>query len=328
MVQKRRIGVITPIEHLEGVEELLDMKGDVFYPPDLSSCSKKDIRNMMIKEDIDTIICNPNKQGYVIDEEFLEGTKITTINTCSTGLNHIDMLYCKENKIKVLSLTKDYDLLDELPSTAELAFGLLLDLARNITESNNYTKSSKKWTYTPFIGNQIKDMKIGIVGYGRLGKMMAGYCKAFGAEVAIYDPYYKYDVYEDISTPLNRFYSLDELFCWSDSVSLHVHVTDETRYMINKNLIVNNKIKYLINTSRGEIVNEDDIIYCLENNFLEGYGTDVIEDEFGDIENSPIIKNSNSLYHNIIVTPHVGGMTIEGQTKAYKYAIDKLEDIQ
>ena len=80
---------------------------------------------------------------------------------------------------------------------------------------------------------------------------------------------------------------------------------------------------YLINTSRGEIVNEEDIVQSLNNKNLLGYSTDVIEDEFNDITNSPIIKAMNE-GKNIIITPHIGGMTIEGQTKAYKWSINKL----
>ena len=83
------------------------------------------------------------------------------------------MLTTVIRRIEIYSLTKDYDLINDLPSTSELAFGLLLDLMRNITMSNNVTKRDKTWDYLPFVGQQMKDYKVGIVGYGRLGKMMA-----------------------------------------------------------------------------------------------------------------------------------------------------------
>ena len=163
------------------------------------------------------------------------------------------------------------------------------------------------------MGRQVKDLKVGIVGYGRLGKMMEGYCKAFGAKTFIYDPY--------INIPQTP---LEVMFKECDVISLHVHVTDKTRYMINKNLLgLSKKGLYLINTSRGEIVNENDIIKGLESGKTIGYATDVIENEFDDITKSPIIKAMNE-GKNIIVTPHIGGMTIEGQTKAYKWSINKL----
>ena len=267
---------------------------------------------MLLTTKADIILCNPNQQTYKIDKELLEGTNVKLINTCSTGMNHIDVDYCKKNNIKIYSLTRDMDLINDLPSTSELAFGLMLSLLRQIPQGQKHV-SKYSWDYTQFVGRQIKDLKIGIVGYGRLGKMMEGYCKAFGAKTFIYDPYVNI-----FQTPL------EQIFQKCDVISLHVHVTDETKYMINKDLFdYIKKDCYIINTSRGEIVNENDIVEGLESGIITGYGTDVIENEFDDLTKSPIIKAMN-FGENIIITPHVGGMTIEGQTKAYTWAINKL----
>ena len=304
-----RIAVITPVKHLSGIEDLLSTKGEIFY---LEEGTKSEVRDLLLRENIDTILCNPNQQTYKIDHELLDNTTVSLINTCSTGMNHIDQEYCKLNKIKIYSLTQDYELINNLPSTSELAFGLLLDLMRNITISNNEVKQNKTWDYLPFVGQQMKDFKIGIVGYGRLGKMMAKYCKAFDAEVYIYDPY----------SEESNVKELEDLFQICDAVSLHVHVSDETKYMIDYDLLSRN-VKFLVNTSRGEIVKESDVIKALKECKLWGYAADVIEDEFGDIKNSPFFSLENSKL-NYIFTPHVGGMTIQGQTKAYKWAINKL----
>jgi D-3-phosphoglycerate dehydrogenase len=304
-----KIAVTTPVKHLQGIESLLSTKGEIFY---LEEGTKSEVRELLLKENIDVIICNPNQQTYKIDQELLENTTVSLINTCSTGMNHIDQEYCKLNGIKIYSLTKDYKLINNLPSTSELAFGLLLDLMRNITISNNEVKQNKTWDYLPFVGQQMKDFKVGIVGYGRLGKMMAKYCKAFDAEV------YIYDLYSDESNVKE----LEDLFQICDAVSLHVHVNDETKYMIDYDLLSRN-VKFLINTSRGEIVKESDVIRALKECKLWGYGADVIEDEFGDIEDSPFFSLENSKL-NCIFTPHIGGMTTQGQTKAYTWAINKL----
>ena len=143
------------------------------------------------------------------------------------------------------------------------------------------------------MGRQIKDLNVGIVGYGRLGKMMDRFCKAFEANTFIYDPYV------DIQQT-----SLEEMFKKCDVVSLHVHVSKETKYMINKNLLgLMKKDSYLINTSRGEIVEEKDVVDALEFGNLAGYGTDVIEDEFNDWIDSPIVCNeSRTKYY--MYTPH------------------------
>lgn len=305
----RKIAVITPVRHLNGIVDLLQSKGDVVF---YETASKEEVRGLLLQTTIDTLVCNPNQQTYKIDKELLKNTSIKIINSCSTGLNHIDLDYCKKNNIEIQCHKNDYELINQLPSTSELAFGLMLSLLRNIPECNNHV-SRYNWDYTQFMGRQIKDLKIGIIGYGRLGKIMDKYCKAFGAQTFIYDPY--------VNAPQTP---LGQMFQECDVISLHVHVTDETKYMINKDLFgFIKKDCYIINTSRGEIVNENDIVEGLKSGVITGYGTDVIENEFDDITKSPIIKAMNE-GKNIIVTPHIGGMTIEGQTKAYKWSIDKL----
>jgi len=308
----KRIAVITPVSHLEGIVDLILTKGTVFLH---ETSSKEQVRELLLTHDIDTILCNPNQQLYKIDEELLKETTVNLINTCSTGMNHIDIDYCKKNDIEIYSLTRDMELINDLPSTSELAFGLMMSLLRKIPDGNKHV-SEYNWDYTQFMGRQVKDLKIGIIGYGRLGKMMYNYCKAFGAEVSIYDPY--------IFLHQKNKELLQDMFASCDVISLHVHVTEETKYMVNEHLLgFSNKNLYIINTSRGEVVNEKDIVNALKTKNLAGYGTDVIEDEFGLLTLSPIIKAMNE-GENIIVTPHIGGMTIEGQTKAYRWAIDKL----
>ena len=321
-----KIAVLTPISHLPGVRELLQTKGEVTY---LEEGTFNQVRALLSQGEIDTIICNPNQQTYKLDKDLLEGTNVSLINTCSTGMNHIDQEYCKEAGIEIYSLTKDRGLIDYLPSTSELALGLMMSLLRRITQSVEHTKNYE-WDYTQFVGRQVDGLKIGVVGFGRLGKMFAKFVNALGAEIFIYDPYEKVAPqfsgasYKYFTEKWNQVDSLEELFETCDVISLHVHVSDETKYMINEKLLAKSKKSpYIINTSRGEIVDEKAIINALESNLIAGYGTDVVEDEFGTLRNSPIIRGMKDGL-NIIVTPHTGGMTIEGQTKAYTWAINKL----
>lgn len=308
---ENRIAVITPIHHLNGIQGLLASKGKIFY---LEYGTKDEVRQLILNNGITSLLCNPNRQGYKIDGNLLQGSRVNIINTCSTGLNHIDLEYCKINGISVLSLTKDFDLIDNLPSTAELAFGLMLSLLRKIPQGSK-SVLEYNWDYMGFVGRQVKDLNVGIVGFGRLGKLMDSYCRAFGAKTFINDPY----------QPVEQT-SLEEMFEICDVISLHVHVNKDTKYMINYDLLKLSRRKlYLINTSRGEIVEEHGVVRALEENLIAGYGTDVLENEFDNIRNSPII-NAMILGHNIIATPHIGGMTVEGQTLAYKYAINKFEN--
>ena len=167
--------------------------------------------------------------------------------------------------------------------------------------------------YTQFLGRQVKDLNVGIVGFGGLGRMMNKFCKAFDAKTFIYDPYVEVEQT-----------SLEEMIKICDVISLHVHVTPETVNLVNKKLLdLSQKDLYIINTSRGDIVNEVDIVSALYDGNLTGYGADVVRHEFGSLNKSPIIRAMNKGM-NIIVTPHTGGMTIEGQTKAYEWSINKL----
>lgn len=306
----KKILCITPVKHLEGVFDLFGLYGEVVYEPNIS---KTELKEILKDKSIEYIFTNPNKQGFILDEDVLSCSTVKVINTCSTGTNHIDIGYCKNKNIDVWSLTKDMELINQLPSTSELAFGLMCNLFRKIDEGFESVKQGY-WNYEPFVGKQIKDSSIGIIGYGRLGKIMEKFCKAFEMKTYIYDPYQNYA-------------DLDNLLVNSDVISLHVHVNDETRNMINNAFLSRmKKGSFLINTSRGELVDEDAVINSIKSNHLKGYATDVIRDEFGDMKNSNLVKFSRE-NPNILITPHVGGMTLEGQTKAYKWAISKFREI-
>ncbi len=307
-----KIICITQVKHLDGVYDLLEEFGNITYVPDIT---KEELKSTLFETKTKYLFTNPNKQSFILDEEVLKDSNIKVINTCSTGTNHIDMKYCKENNIEVWHLARDYELINQLPSTAEHAFGLMLSLIRKIPMSFHSVRDGN-WDYEPYIGRQLKGLTVGIIGYGRLGKMMETYCHAFGMTVKIHDPYEGYD-------------DLDLVLRESDVISLHVHVTDKTVGMINEKTISKMKKKpYLINTSRGEIVYEKKVIEAIENGNLSGYATDVITDEFGNIHNSKLVEFSMNPTNNVIITPHVGGMTWEGQTKAYKWAINKFKGVQ
>ena len=301
---------ITPVKHIKGVYENLCSLGEVIYEPYITYDELKE-KITEPGNGITTIFTNPNKQTFKLDKNLLKYSIVTHIITASTGLNHIDMDYMKN--FYVHSLTKEFDIIEKISSTAEHAFTLMTSLVRNLPKAFDDVKSGS-WDYEKFIGRQLNKMTIGIIGYGRLGKMMNKYCWVFGMRVIAYDPY----VFEDG-------YDLDYVLENSDIISLHVHVTDETRHMINKKTLGKmKKNSYIVNTSRGEIVNEKDVIKSLEDGHLKGYATDVVDDEFGNIKNSELIKRTKDL--NIIVTPHIGGMTKEAQEIAYNGVINKFKE--
>jgi D-3-phosphoglycerate dehydrogenase len=303
----------TPIKHLKNISQKLKKYGTLIYRPNINSTNLKNL--LTNNKKINYIFCNPNRQGYILDKKILKNSSVKFINTASTGTNHINLKECKELGIKVTSLAKNFKLLNNLPSTSELSFGLMICLLRNIFKSYESVKK-KRWDYLPFIGQEIKSLSLGIIGLGRLGKYMAKFGKSFGMKVYYYDPYISSKKYNKVS--------LKNLFKLSDVISIHTHVTNDTKYLVNKNLLkYSKKNQIIINTSRGEIVNERDIVKYLKEKKISGYATDVLEHEFTNLNKSIIINNIEKL--NIIVTPHVGGMTIQGQQKAWNFAVDKFK---
>ena len=216
----------TPIDHLKGLKRNLEKKGKLIYKPNIN---KKDLKKILEKNSqINVIFCNPNRQGYILNKEILQNSSVKLINTASTGLNHINQNDCKKLNIKIISLTKDFKLIKKLPSTSELSFGLMINLQRNIIQSFQSVKN-RKWDYTPFIGQELSSLTIGIIGLGRLGNLMANYAKAFGMRVFYYDPFKETSKYN--KTSLKRLVQI------ADVISIHAHVSNQTKYMINKKIL-------------------------------------------------------------------------------------------
>jgi len=302
---------LTPVEHIDSIVTILSSIGDVTYLP---FATKEQMMQAQTEKEYGAIFVNPNMMTYRLDEETVSDS-VEIVCTASTGTNHIDKEFCNLKHIKIISLTTDYDVIRKISSTAEHAFALMMAIIRNIPTAFDSVKAGS-WDYLPFIGRQIDQLTIGVVGYGRLGRMMATYCEAFGAKVVVCDPYIKWCHFEK--------QTLEYVFSFCDVVSLHVHLNNETTGMIDKRLfdMHHNKGLYLVNTSRGGIVNEQDVIESIKNGQLLGYATDVVSDELGHIGDSPIIEASKT--HNIIVTPHIGGMTKDAQEMAYRRVAKRL----
>ena len=177
-----------------------------------------------------------------------------------------------------------------------------------------------QWDREKFRGHNLYGQTLGIVGFGRLGKWVARYGKAFNMNVIYYDPYVDNDECEKKS--------FDELLSKSDVISIHVPLNNETENMFDSSIF--NKMKnsaYLINTSRGKIVNEDDLLKALEERQIEGYGTDVLADELEfakDFSNHPLVEYAKK-NQNLIIVPHIGGMTYESRIATDVFIANKLK---
>ena len=313
----KKITVITPIKHLKNVERILSSipKSDLIYLP---NCEIKDLK---MHNDSFAIFTNPNKSSIFLGHRNLASfKKLKYICTASTGTVHIDKSFCKKRGINIISLTEERHIINKIPSTAEHAFALMLSSLRNINLAAQ-SISKNEWNYEPFIGRQIQSLTIGVIGYGRLGNFFSNYCDNFGAKVIVYDPY------KSVNHPrIEQVQKLEEIAIHSDVISLHVHVTEETNKFINNKFL--NKCKesiLVVNTSRGEIINEVDLANFLSQNKSAKYATDVLSGEINGIYNNPIKKYFEENPYQVIITPHIGGMTKEAQNIAFSHAANLLK---
>jgi len=313
----RKILITTPVEHLDGVLDTLSSayNSELVYIP---SARREDL---MKHTDAFAIFTNPNKSRILYSQDILSFFKaLKVFCTASTGTNHVDKSFLHANGITLLSLTDERDIINSITSTAEHAFALMLAALRKIPAAYS-SVSSDLWDYQPFIGRQLSNQSVGIVGYGRLGNYFAQYLQPFGCNVSVFDPY------KDVpSTYVRKVKTIKELFQSSNIVSLHVHVNEETVGMINESIFEYARHDLLlVNTSRSDIVNEQHIADFLARNRDAKYATDVLSSELSCLlpSGSPLF-NERICPDQLIVTPHIAGMTIEGQTIAFNHAASML----
>ena len=311
-----KILVITPVRHIIGVPEILESSGDVTYMDDPSADEV-----ISVVGDYDVIFTNPNKSKVFIGRDVLDTAKsLKVICTASTGTNHIDKAYAKELDLPILALTEEREVINRISSTAELAFSLTLASLRHVVKSYKAVLKGE-WNYEKYIGRQMNCITIGSIRYGRLGSMYSKYCKAFDSRVLVYDPY-KTVKDRGIEQVDNLEYLLKE----SDVIAIHVHVTKETIEMINKSCFdLMKKDVVLVNTSRGDMVNEVDLVNFLQSNPNSRVATDVLADEIKNRMSSPLLKYALES-EQVIITPHIGGMCREAQEIAYGHAAKILRN--
>jgi phosphoglycerate dehydrogenase-like enzyme len=309
-----KILVITPVRHIIGVPEVLESAGEVTYMDDPSVEEVISVIN-----GYDAIFTNPNKSKVFIGKDILDAAKtLKVICTASTGTNHIDKSYVAKLGLPILALTEEREVINRISSTAELAFSLTLASLRHVVKSHQAVLEGE-WNYEKYIGRQMNYLTIGSIGYGRLGSMYSKYCKAFDSRVLVYDPYKEVGD-QGIEQVDNLEYLLQE----SDVIAIHVHVTEETIGMIDEACFdMMKKDVVLVNTARGDMVNELDLVSFLQSNPDARIATDVLADEIINRENSPLLKYALES-EQVIITPHIGGMCREAQEIAYGHAAKRL----
>lgn len=261
--------------------------------------------------------------GHRIDRSVLEhAEKLQFIATATTGLNHIDLKEAQRRNIEVICLKGEREFLDTIHATAEHTWGLVLALLRHIPVAVQHVHDFG-WNRDRFKGRELFDRTIGIIGYGRLGSRVAQYALAFGMHVLAYDPAV------NTGAPGVTFVAFEEVLKNADIVSLHVPYEEATLKLIgDRELAFMKQDAYLVNTSRGEILDETALLVALTDHRLAGAALDVLCGENSDRPDwsvhAPLIRYARD-HENLIITPHIGGATYDSMRKTEIFIAENIK---
>jgi D-3-phosphoglycerate dehydrogenase len=261
---------------------------------------------------------------HQVDAEVLDAApRLKVIVTNTTGLNHIDAAAARQRGIEVLSLAGETEFLRDVRATAELTIGLMLALARQIPAAVQHARAGG-WNRDLFVGGELHRKAIGIVGFGRLGRIVARYLQAFDAKV-LATPALDAQRRDDKESLHVTFVRLEELLPQCDIVSIHVDLNDTTRGMFNRRVLSQMKSgAFLVNTSRGEVIDEDALLSALESGKLAGAALDVLADEQRlQQESRPLVEYART-HNHLLLTPHIGGNTLQSREKTELFLAEKL----
>jgi D-3-phosphoglycerate dehydrogenase len=239
-------------------------------------------------------------QTRVTAELIAAAGRLEVIARAGVGLDNIDIAEATAAGIVVTSTPSQNSI-----SVAELAIGLMLALNRKIVAADRHVRGGG-WARNQYMGGELWGKTLGLVGLGRIGCMTARRAAAFGMEIAAYDPFV------DLDSPLvaevrPRMLPLDELLAAADVVCCHVPLTPETRGLMDLEKFRRMKRSaILVNVARGEIVNEADLVRALQEKLIAGAALDVRDRE-------PPVVGALEAMENVILTPHIGAFTHEGQ---------------
>ena len=259
---------------------------------------------------------------FYVDESIIKHCKsLRQIGSPATGSTHVDISYFRKCGIKYISI-KNRKVINNIFSSSEHAFGLLLSSIRNIRPGINYALNGQwRRKEEDLRTSEIYDKNYGLVGFGRIGKNLARYGLSFGMNVGFYDPFMSSQ-----SKKIKQFKTLHQLYNWAHFISIQVHLDKSTKGLISdKVLSQKNSKKIIINISRGEVVDEKSIIKNIKNNNISKYATDVVSNEQDPVKlrNNPLIKFAKR-NNNIIITPHIGGLSYDSELKAAEDIFEQL----
>jgi D-3-phosphoglycerate dehydrogenase / 2-oxoglutarate reductase len=285
----------------EALDELDQYEATFDYNPEIS---KVDLARVI--GDYDALIVRSRTK--VTREVIEKATKLKVIGRAGVGTDNIDTRAAQEKGIKVVNTP------DALTNAvAEFTVGLMLDLSRQLSYADRQLRSGT-WAKAELVGHELKGKTYGTIGIGRIGSRVAELAHAFGMKIMANDVI---PIPEDLISRLGiRVATQDEVFAEADFVDLHVPLLEETKNLVDyRKLSKMKRTAYLINTSRGKVVNEIDLENALAEKLIAGAALDVFEKE--PLEASPLMKNDQ-----VIITPHIAGQTDEAQSSAGRAIVE------
>jgi len=285
----------------EGLEDLY-AQAQVDFKPDLKPEQLKEI-----VADYDALIVRSKTQ---VSADVIElGKNLKVIGRAGVGIDNIDVDVATRKGIVVVNAPTG-----NIVSAAEHTFALMLTLARNIAQANNQLKSGK-WQRERFIGTELRNKTLGIIGLGNVGSELAKRVRAFEMRIIAYDPFVSEDYAQRLKVTL---VSLEQLFKEADYITLHVPLTTTTQNLIGTAELAQMKPgARIINCARGGLVDEEALLKAIQQGKIAGAAFDVFTKE--PVTDSPLFNEER-----IIVTPHLGASTVEAQTNVAKDVAEQV----
>src|SRR5699024_100634 len=305
--------VLVTLKVPELIYENLKNNFTLIYNDSMNPLSKKELIEKV--KDVNAILCPLSEK---IDREIMEaGKNLKIIANFGAGFDNIDIDAANDLGIIVTNSPA----VNSTTSTSELTMGIMIDIMRNITSGEKDLRKGnfKGWKPVYGLGNSLSGKTLGIIGTGRIGKDVARKARSFDMNLIYYN---RTRLDKDIENEYNLSYkNLDELIEISDVITIHTAYSDDLKHLFNEETF--NKMKtssYLINASRGPIVEEKALIHALNNNIIKGAALDVYEFE-------PNISEDLLNAKNILLVPHLGNATYEARNEMGLLAFENIKDV-
>ena len=284
-----------------------------------AECSRKDLLNLTADADVLVV-----RMRHLIDAELLSHTpRLRVIVSPTTGLTHIDQEAAAWHSVKILNLRGETAFLEKITPTAELTWGLILCLSRRLPEAFAQTGGGD-WDRDALRGQALQDRTLGIVGLGRLGRMVANYGLAFRMRVLAFDSDSNVVVPPGVESV-----NFETVIGESDILSVHAALTDASIGFIDENAFNHMKKGVLfINTARGELVDEAALLKALQSRYVAAAALDVLSGEPfagpGLPADHPLAAFARANPTRLLLTPHIGGATVDAMAATEIFMAEKL----